>query len=125
MLLWYVTQMDLVEDEYSVIEEMQDTINLVKIAAEQNPADVEALKALAYEDKTVGEALTALIAKIGENMKIRRFARFEGNVCSYTHGEGRIGVMVKADGEVVNATDLGCEYLFALHLNFWEPQLLL
>ena len=29
MLLWYVTQMDLVEDEYSVIEEMQDTINLV------------------------------------------------------------------------------------------------
>jgi len=31
-------------------------------------------------------------------MKIRRFARFEGNVCSYTHGEGRIGVMVKAEG---------------------------
>jgi len=72
--------------------------NVAKIVAEQNPADVEALKALAYEDKTVGEALTALIAKIGENMSIRRFARVAGNVCSYTHGEGRIGVLVEAEG---------------------------
>ena len=72
--------------------------NVAKIVAEQNPADVEALKALAYEDKTVGEALTALIAKIGENMSIRRFARVAGNVCSYTHGEGRIGVLVETEG---------------------------
>ena len=72
--------------------------NVAKIVAEQNPADVEALKALAYEDKTVGEALTALIAKIGENMSIRRFARIAGNVCSYTHGEGRIGVLVETEG---------------------------
>ena len=74
--------------------------NVAKIFAEQNPADVEALKALAYEDKTVGEALTALIAKIGENMSIRRFARVAGNVCSYTHGEGRIGVLVETEGEL-------------------------
>jgi len=72
--------------------------NVAKIVAEQNPSDVEALKALAYEDKTVGEALTALIAKIGENMSIRRFARIAGNVCSYTHGEGRIGVLVETEG---------------------------
>ena len=72
--------------------------NVAKIVAENNPADVEALKALAYEDKTVGEALTALIAKIGENMSIRRFARVAGNVCSYTHGEGRIGVLVETEG---------------------------
>ena len=74
--------------------------NVAKIVAEQNPADVEALKALAYEDKTVGEALTALIAKIGENMSIRRFARVAGNVCSYTHGEGRIGVLVETEGDL-------------------------
>ena len=74
--------------------------NVAKIVAEQNPADVEALKALAYEDKTVGEALTALIAKIGENMSIRRFARVAGNVCSYTHGEGRIGVLVETEGSL-------------------------
>lgn len=72
--------------------------NVAKIVAENNPADVEALKALNYENETVGEKLTALIAKIGENMNIRRFARVEGNVCSYIHGGGRIGVLVEAEG---------------------------
>ena len=59
-------------------------------------ADVEALKNAPYgEEGTVGEKLTALIAKIGENMNIRRFVRYEGNLIGYVHGEGRIGVMVK------------------------------
>ena len=72
--------------------------DVAKVVAEKNPADVDALKAEAMNGTTVEDALTALIAKIGENMKIRRFARFEGNVCSYSHGEGRIGVIVKAEG---------------------------
>ena len=72
--------------------------NVAKIVAEQNPADVEALKALEYNGETVGSKFTALIAKIGENMSIRRFARVAGNVCSYTHGEGRIGVLVETEG---------------------------
>jgi len=71
--------------------------NTAKIVAENNPADVDALKELKYETETVGEKLTALIAKIGENMNIRRFARVEGNVCSYIHGGGRIGVLVEAE----------------------------
>ncbi len=79
--------------------EFQDFVTSVaEVVANANPADVDALANEKLGDVTVGEALTALIAKIGENMKIRRFARFEGNVCSYTHGEGRIGVMVKAEG---------------------------
>ena len=72
--------------------------SVAKVVAEKNPKDVDALKAEAMGEGTVEDALTALIAKIGENMKIRRFARFEGNVCSYSHGEGRIGVIVKAEG---------------------------
>ncbi len=77
---------------------------IAEIVAEKNPADVEALKALAYDDsQNVGDALTALIAKIGENMNIRRFARIEGNVCSYTHGEGRIGVLVQAEDSLADA----------------------
>ena len=72
--------------------------NVAKIVAEQNPADVEALKELKYDDaQTVNEKLTALIAKIGENMSIRRFTRVAGNVCSYVHGEGKIGVLVEAE----------------------------
>ena len=73
------------------------------IIAEKNPADVEALKALPFEGAdTVGDALTALIAKIGENMNIRRFTRIEGNVCSYIHGGGRIGVLVEAEGSLAD-----------------------
>lgn len=76
---------------------------IAEIVAEKNPADVDALKTLAYDDaQTVGDALTALIAKIGENMNIRRFARLEGNVCSYTHGEGRIGVLVQAENSLAD-----------------------
>ena len=79
--------------------------NVAKIVADANPADVEALKAMTYEGATtVGDALTNLIAKIGENMNIRRFARIEGNVCSYIHGAGRIGVMVEAEGSLADET---------------------
>ena len=46
---------------------------------------------------TVEEALREKILTIGENMKIRRFARYEGEVVTYSHGGGRIGVMVKFD----------------------------
>lgn len=77
---------------------------IAEIVAAEAPADVETLKALPYADgQTVGDALTALIAKIGENMNIRRFARVDGNVCSYTHGEGRIGVLVEAEDSLDNA----------------------
>ncbi len=67
--------------------------------AEGNPADVEALKELKLDDKTVGEVLTEKIATIGENMNIRRFARIEtaGALTTYTHAAGKIGVLVEAD----------------------------
>ncbi|MDD6735719.1 MAG: translation elongation factor Ts [Clostridiales bacterium] len=91
-----------VNSETDFVAKNDEFLNFVtdvaKVVAEKNPADVDALKAEKMGDGTVEEALTALIAKIGENMKIRRFARFEGNVSSYSHGEGRIGVIVKAEG---------------------------
>ena len=61
--------------------------------AKENPANVEELLAekSIKEDKTVGEVLTDKIAKIGENMSIRRFARFESNglIEKYIHGDGK------------------------------------
>ena len=78
---------------------------VAEIIAEKNPADVEALKDVSFDGaQTVGEALTALIAKIGENMNIRRFERIEGNVCSYIHGGGRIGVLVQAEDSLADET---------------------
>jgi elongation factor Ts len=69
-----------------------------KLIAEKNPADVAALLALPLDGKTVDEQRAALIGRIGENMSIRRFKRFEtaGKLTSYLHGT-RIGVMVEFD----------------------------
>ena len=66
---------------------------------EQNPADVEALLACkaAGTEETVDALLKEKILTIGENIKIRRFARYEGAVTSYVHAGGRIGVIVKFD----------------------------
>ncbi|MBE7044248.1 MAG: elongation factor Ts [Ruminococcaceae bacterium] len=77
---------------------------VAKQIAATNPATVEELLAqkCISEDTTIGEMLTEKIAKIGENMNIRRFERFEGDVYSYIHGEGRIGVLVKFDTDVAN-----------------------
>ncbi len=76
--------------------------DLAKIVADSNPADVDALKALKYNDQyTVEEMLREKVLTIGENMNIRRFARYEGNVSSYIHGGGKIGVLVNFD---TNAT---------------------
>ena len=79
--------------------------DLAKIVAENNPADIDALKALKYTDSelTVEEMLREKILTIGENMTLRRFARYEGGVVAYIHGEGRIGVMVKVEADLANA----------------------
>ncbi|MBC5786886.1 MULTISPECIES: translation elongation factor Ts [Clostridiaceae] len=77
---------------------------VAKTVLESNPADVEALNTtkLAGSDETVEEALREKILTIGENIKIRRFARLEGDLVSYVHGEGKIGVMVKFDTDVAD-----------------------
>ena len=73
--------------------------NAAKLVAEHNPADVAALLALPLDGKTLDEVRSALIGKIGENMSIRRFQRFEttGKLAAYLHG-ARIGVMVEFEG---------------------------
>lgn len=70
-----------------------------KLVAENNPADVAALSALPFDGKTLDEVRAALVGKIGENMSIRRFKRYEtgAKLTSYLHGT-RIGVMVEFDG---------------------------
>lgn len=77
---------------------------LAKTILEENPADVEALSALNLlgSDMSVEEALREKILTIGENIKIRRFVRLEGDLASYVHGEGKIGVMVKFDTDVAD-----------------------
>ena len=90
-------------DFVSKNEEFKEFVNTtVKVVAQSNPADVDALLNTKYigSDKTVGEILTEKIATIGEHMSIRRFARYEGAglVEGYVHGGGRIAVLVDFEG---------------------------
>ncbi|ARU06888.1 translation elongation factor Ts [Comamonas serinivorans] len=89
-----------------------------RLVAEKNPADVEALGALPYEQDTYGPTLEdvrkGLIGKIGENMSFRRFVRLEGNVAGYLHGT-RIGVLVPFEGDATAAKDV------AMHIAAMKP----
>ena len=73
-------------------------------AAALTVADVEALKAATVDGKPVADLITDKIAKIGENMSLRRMATIEGDVvASYIHnaaaeGMGKIGVLVALKG---------------------------
>lgn len=77
--------------------------NLAKMASTTTCANIDAFveeKYIANEEKTVKEYLTELIAKIGENMNVRRFSKFNvenGTIASYIHGGGRIGVLTKVE----------------------------
>ena len=89
-----------------------------KLVAEQNPADVAALGALAYSQDGFGPTLedvrVGLIGKIGENMSFRRFVRKAGKVASYVHGT-RIGVLVEYAGDETAAKDV------AMHVAAMKP----
>ena len=72
---------------------------IAELIAKQNPADVAAIGALAFESSTVEAVRSALIGKIGENLAIRRFVRYDtaGQIATYLHGT-RIGVIVDYTG---------------------------
>ena len=95
-----------INSETDFVAKNDDFMNFVKTVAdtviEKNPADVEALLAekAAGLDMTVAELLQEKVLTIGENIKIRRFARYEGNVATYIHAGGKIGVMVNFETDV-------------------------
>ena len=96
--------------------------NLAKLALTAESNDIEAFRAMSFEGTTVQDVLTAKIAKIGENMSIRRIEKASGDVVtSYIHGGGRIGVIVVGSGE---ATDASKEALtnIAMQVAAMNPQ---
>lgn len=80
-------------------------LDVAKTIAESNPADVDALMNvnLYGTDRSVQENLQDKILAIGENMKIRRFARVDGTVATYIHAGGTVGVMVQFDTDDATA----------------------
>lgn len=64
---------------------------------EQNPSDIDALMKCTASgtNESVESLVQEKVLTIGENIKVRRFERFEGVLSSYIHADGRIGVIVK------------------------------
>ncbi len=92
-----------------------------ELAATKNPADVAALSALPMGSGTVESTRAALVGKIGENMSLRRFKRFEakGKLSTYIHGGSKIGVMLDlVGGDDALARDL------AMHIAASKPKAL-
>lgn len=83
------------------------TGKVAKVVAEQNPADVDALLACVDGGVSVADMIQEVFLAVRENIKVRRFERYEGVVSTYVHAGGKIGVMVKFDADAaVAATDV-------------------
>jgi len=82
-------------------EEFQTFVaDMAQLALSAESNDMDAFKAMKYADSTVAEVLTAKIAKIGENLSLRRIEKVSGDVvATYIHGGGRIGVAVVGSGD--------------------------
>lgn len=104
--------------------------DIATAVATSDVTDVEALKNVAYPgtDKTVGEMIPEKVLVIGENLQIRRFARFTENTSiAYVHAGGRIGVLVNLAVEGgIDATEIGKDVamqIAALNPRFWDKSL--
>ena len=91
------------------------------------PADLDALMACKYADtdNTVTEQQQEMVLVIGENIKVRRFARFaEGVSVPYIHAGGKIGVLVNLEvSGGIDATEIGKDVamqIAALNPRFWD-----
>ena len=96
--------------------------------AKANPADLDALMAAEYaEGRTVQEQQQEMVLVIGENIKVRRFARFaDGVSVPYIHAGGKIGVLVNLEvsaGLEEKVEEIGKDaamQIAALNPRFWD-----
>ena len=95
--------------------------------AKENPADLDALMECKYEgtDLTVTQQQQEMVLVIGENIKVRRFARFaDGVSVPYIHAGGKIGVLVNLEVTGgIDATEIGKDVamqIAALNPRFWD-----
>jgi elongation factor Ts len=100
---------------------------IAEVAAKSEVKDVEELKALALNGSTVQDAVTNLIAKLGENMSLRRVIKLDapdGLVSSYIHMGGKIGVLVQVKAENTSDEVTSVARDIAMHVAALNPQFL-
>ncbi|SIR19919.1 translation elongation factor Ts (EF-Ts) [Paracoccus thiocyanatus] len=105
--------------------DFQQLVREITNVALDAATDVEVLKATHLNGRPVEEVLTEAIARIGENMTLRRMHALEGDtVVSYVHnaateGMGKIGVLVALKGDAAKAQEIGKQ--IAMHIAATNP----
>ena len=101
--------------------------DICKVVLKDAPADVDALMQCKYpgSELTVAEIMPEKVMAIGENLQIRRFARFDKNTSvAYVHAGGKIGVLVNLETEGgIDASEVGknvAMQIAALNPRFWD-----
>ena len=78
--------------------------NIATVALENQPADVDALKALTIDGVSIADRLMEEVAKIGEKIDVTKYELVQGaNVVSYIHGANRMGVLVEMNNAANDA----------------------
>ena len=98
---------------------------LTKLVIENNLKTVDELKAIEIDGSTIEIKLKELIAKIGENMNIRRFARVTSDsfVTTYLHMGGKIGVALQLEGDITEENKTKAKDI-AMHVAAMSPDFL-
>ncbi|MBQ5977254.1 MAG: elongation factor Ts [Oscillospiraceae bacterium] len=104
--------------------------DIAKVVMSEDPADVEALLQCKYpgSEHTVAETLPEKVMSIGENLQIRRFARFgKPTNVAYVHAGGSRGVLVNLEvSEGIDATEIGknvAMQIAAMSPKYWDKSL--
>ena len=111
--------------ETDFVAKTDDFINfsnaICKLVADKKPADMDALLALDFEGATVEKTIAEKVAKIGENIRVRRFAQYDASCMleAYIHAGGKIGVLVEFDK--VTSADKELIRDIALHICAANP----
>ncbi len=98
--------------------------DFAKLAAETEVSDIEAFRKEKIGSETVEDKITGLIAKIGENMNLRRFTSMQienGVIASYIHMGGKIGVLVALACERPSAEAQKVARDIAMHVAATNP----
>jgi len=98
---------------------------LTKLVIENDLKTVDELKAIEIDGSTIEMTLKGLIAKIGENMNIRRFARVisDSFVTTYLHMGGKIGVALQLEGDATDVNKTKAKDI-AMHVAAMSPDFL-
>ena len=103
--------------------------DICKVVLNDNPADLAALMSCKYtgSELTVAEMMPEKVMSIGENLQIRRFARFaEPTNVAYVHAGGTHGVLVHLAVEGCDATEVGknvAMQIAAMNPKYWDKTL--